>query len=66
MFKEAIIHYPTDAKALAYISKELAAFRCTAAINYIRSLNLTDRQIETLYAGLAEDIDARKQLHKTA
>lgn len=61
MFKQAIIHYPTDEKVLAQISKEIAAFRCMATIKYIESLKLNDRQIETLYAALAEEIAARRQ-----
>ncbi len=56
MFKQAVIHYPADKKALAQIHKEIAAFRCAAAIRYIESLDLNDRQIEALYASLAEDI----------
>lgn len=61
MFKEAIIHYPSDDKALAQISKEIAAFRCMATIKYIESLKLNDRQIDTLYAALAAEIAARRQ-----
>jgi len=60
MFKQAIIHYPTDEKSLAAIEKEIAAFRCAAAIKYIESLNLNDRQIETLFASLAEEIEAKQ------
>jgi len=56
MFKQAIIHYPTDENMLRQICKELAVFRCTAAVKYIQSLKLNDRQIETLYADLAEEI----------
>lgn len=59
MFKKAIIHYPSDKRALAQIGKEIAAFRCAATVKYIESLNLNDRQIEALYASLAEDIAAR-------
>lgn len=61
MFKQAIIHYPKDEKALTQISKEIAAFRCWATIKYIESLNLNNRQIETLYTALAEEIAARRQ-----
>lgn len=58
MFKQATIHYPTEETALRQIYKELAVFRCTAAVKYIESLNLNDRQIEVLYVVLAEDMKA--------
>lgn len=61
MFKQAIIHYPSDEKALAQISKEIEAFRCLATVYYIESLKMNDRQIETLYAALAEEIATRRQ-----
>ena len=44
---------------MAQIAKEIAAFRCAAAVKYIESLNLNDRQIETLYDALAEDVSHR-------
>lgn len=55
MFKQAIIHYPKNEHELNAVYKEIAAFRCNAAIRYIESLNLSNRQIETLYARLAEE-----------
>lgn len=58
MFTKAIIHYPADTTAMTKIAKELAAFRTSAAIRYIQFLNLTDRQIETLFDSLAEDVAA--------
>ena len=61
MFKHAVIHYPTDDAALKRICKDIAAFRCAAAVRYIESLNLSDAQIKTLYAALAEDIKSRQQ-----
>lgn len=61
MFKQAIIHYPADEKALSQISKEIAAFLCSATIKYIESLKMNDRQIEKLFAALSEEIAARKQ-----
>jgi len=66
MFKQAVIHYPSDEKILAQIGKEIAAFRCAATVKYIESLNLNDRQIETLYTDLAEDIAAREQKSEIA
>lgn len=64
MFAEAIIHYPESQTELAKICKELAAFRCEASIRYIESLNLTDRQIKTLYDAIAVELSNQKQ--KTA
>ncbi len=64
MFKEVIIHYPTDEKIMTQINKELVAFLCAAAVKYIESLQWNDRQIEMLYDSLAEDIVARKQASK--
>lgn len=56
MFNQAIIHYPADEKALEQISKEMANFRCSETIKYIESLKLNDKQIETLYAVLKEEM----------
>ena len=64
MFKQAVIYYPDNEQALAQIHKEIAAFRCAATVKYIESLNLSNRQIETLYASLAKDI-ATKEEHIT-
>ena len=61
MFKQAIIHYPSDEKVLSQISKEIADFRCLATIKYIKSLKMNAKQIEKLYAALSEEIAARKQ-----
>ncbi len=64
MFRQAVIHFPTDEKALAQITKEISAFRCAATVKFIKSLNLNDRQIETLYLSLAEDISSSQQITK--
>jgi len=61
IFKQAIIHYPTDERALYAIEKEIAAFRCAAAVKYIESLNLSDRQIKALYTRLDKVIAANQQ-----
>jgi len=61
MFKQAIIYYPTDEKIMAQINKDIAAFRCDATVKYIESLNLNDRQIETFYSGIEEDIHVKKR-----
>ena len=55
MFKETILHYPDDDQALAYARKELTAFWCAEIVKYMESLNLSDSQIEAIYAGFAEE-----------
>ena len=66
MFKQAIIYYPDNEQALVQIQKEIAAFRCAATVRYIESLNLNNRQVETLYASLADEIAAKEHTAKTA
>ena len=66
MFKQAIIYYPDNEQALAQIHKEIATFRCSATIRYVESLSLNNRQIETLYVSLADDIAAKEHTAKTA
>jgi len=61
MFKEATIHYPNDECVLALIHKEIATFQCNAIVKYVETLNLSGRQIKTLYVSLAEDIAKMKQ-----
>jgi len=61
MFKKAVIYYPTDEKMLKQIYKDIASFRCAAVAKYIETLNLNDRQIETLFDSLLNDIAARQQ-----
>jgi hypothetical protein len=60
MLKQAVIHYPADETALKHIHKELAAFRCSAVVNYIKTLNLTDGQIELLYNDIEKEINAKQ------
>ena len=66
MFEQAIIHYPSDENALKRIDKEIAAFWCAAAIKYIESLKLNDRQIETLFNVLEKEITARNENDKSS
>jgi len=56
MFKNAVIHYPTSDYSMKQINKELAVFRRNATIRYIESLNLNDKQIETLFTSMLNDI----------
>jgi hypothetical protein len=64
MYKETIIHYPSGEKDMARINKELSEFWYNAVVQYIQSLNLSDRQIEMLYKSLAEDIAAKNTAGK--
>ena len=64
MFKQAVIHYPTDANALRQIEKETAAFWCAAVIKYIESLKLNDKQIDTMFNALEKEIILRKENKK--
>ena len=46
---------------MSAITKEIAAFRCAAAVKYIESLKLNDMQIKALYTSLAKDVAAKQQ-----
>lgn len=54
MFKRCIIYYPSDENGRKYLAKELASFRVAETVRYICSLDLSDRQTETLFAELTE------------
>jgi len=54
MFKGAVIYYPTDPQALVQLHGELADFRRTAIVRYVKSLNLNKHQIEALYKSLKD------------
>ena len=59
MFKKAIIHYP-DETSMKQITRELAAFRRTAIVRYIESLDLNDAQIEELFTAVLEDFSSKR------
>jgi hypothetical protein len=46
---------------MAQIAKDLAAFRCRAALTYIETLNLNDNQIDTLFKTIADEVTARSR-----
>ena len=56
MFKQAVIHYPTDEKIVKQISKDIAAFHCIAVTKYIDTLKLNERQKETLLDSLIQEL----------
>ena len=60
MFKQAIIHYPKDPKIMQQISKDIAAFYCTAVINYMNTSNLNDEQKAMLIDSIMQDLTESK------
>ena len=61
MFKQAIIHYPTDEKMLKFISKEIAAFHCAVAVKYMDTLQLNNDQKIVLIDSLLQDSNLKQQ-----
>ena len=61
MFKQAIIYYPTDERIMKQINKDIAAFHCAAAVKYMNTLNLNDRQKVTLIDSIRQDLSAKPQ-----
>ena len=61
MFKQAVIYYPTDEKMLKQINRDIAAFHCNAAVKYMDTLKLNERQKVTLIDSLMHDITISKQ-----
>jgi hypothetical protein len=61
MFKQAIIHYPSDQAAKERLFKNIAVLRCAEAVKYINSLDLNDSQLETLYASISESISEKNK-----
>jgi hypothetical protein len=60
MFKQAIIHYPSDQAEKERLFKNIAVLRCAEAVKYINSLDLNDSQLETLYASISDSISEKK------
>lgn len=56
MFKEAVIHYPTDEKVIKQLNKDIAAFHCAVAVKYMDTLNLNIKQKVKLTDGIMQDI----------
>ena len=61
MFKCCIVHFPTDEAARKAIYKEIASFRAAATVRYVQSLNLSDRQIEVLIAGVENELATTRE-----
>ena len=55
IFTKAVIHYP-DEKMMKQISKEMASFRCAAAIRLMDSLRFDDEQKAALIDSVLADI----------
>lgn len=56
MFKEAVIHFPTDENAQAQISKELAVFHRIAVTKHMDTLKLSERQKLSLIDSVLQDM----------
>jgi len=56
-----IIHYPDDEEMMNKIYKEIAAFRCSAILNHMEILGLTDKQKLLVLESLIDDIKQRKE-----
>jgi len=61
MFKHCIIHYPADKADLKAVYKEIISLRAAGAVQYVRSRNLNDRQIEALFDSLLENVPHRNR-----
>jgi len=59
VFSKAIIHYPDDKSE---IHKEIAKYLCTAAANYINTLNVSDEKkcelLDSLFCADSDGIDS--------
>ncbi|MDR2183406.1 MAG: hypothetical protein LBE55_04460 [Clostridiales bacterium] len=56
MFKQAIIHHPTDPKIMRQISKDIAIFHSMAAVEYMDSQNLCHEQKLRLIDSLVKEL----------
>ena len=52
MFKQAIVHFPKDEKALKQISKDIAVFHCAAAVKHMDTMKLDDKEKATVINSL--------------
>jgi len=60
MFKKAILHYPTNKMALMQIHKNIVAFHCAAAVKYMETLGLNDKQKAALIGSLLNESSANR------
>jgi len=56
VFKQAVIYYPEDKKMQEQIGKDIAAFRCNAAVRYMDTLNLDNKQKTVVIDSLLQEI----------
>jgi len=56
MYKQAVIHYPSDERAMKQINKEIAALHCAAAVKYMDTLQLNCHQKVTVIDALLCDM----------
>jgi hypothetical protein len=61
MFKQAVIHYPSDQAGREIIYKNIAVLRYAETVKYINSLKLNDSQLETLYTSITDSISEINQ-----
>jgi len=64
MFKQAIIYYPADEKILRQISKDIAALHCVAAVKYMDTLKLNDKQKVSVIDSLMSDMLGKQRTDK--
>jgi len=64
MFKQAIIYYPTDEKILKQISKDIAALHCVAAVKYMDTMKLDDKQKIAVIDSLISDLSGKQKTDK--
>jgi len=55
MFKQAAIHYPTDIKLMKQINRDIAAFHCAVAVNYMETQQLNEKQKLQIIDSLLQD-----------
>ena len=61
MYKQAIIHYPADEWAMTQIHKDIAALHCAAAVKYMDTLGLNDKQKAMLIDSLLCDLTVSRK-----
>ena len=62
MFKQAIVYFPKDEKILKQISKDIAVFHCAAAVKYMDTMTLDDKEKSKVINSLISDISSVQKL----
>ena len=52
MFSKAIIHYPKDERVMKQINKDIAILHCAAAVKYMDTIKLNERQKQFILKSL--------------